>query len=313
MLSLLRDNERVATHAQLMELGLQWSTISYRIRPNGPWQRLYPGVVLAHSGRPTRREKLLGARAYAGEDSMVTGLPGLRLHDVKAAERRQLEVPHMLVPHEVRRSGHHLLVVERCRRLPDPVIRQGLPLAPLPKCLVDAARRESELDMVREAVAECVQRGKCTATELRDEVKRAARQRTALSRHALAEIEAGVRSVAEARIRRAVMASDLPVPLFNPTLWTPDGEFIGSPDGYFPHCAAGWQVDSFAYHLGRGQQLRTQRRQRSYAGYGVWLVPVSPVDGYDNPAAFVAELRALVRAAEARTLPDIIVRPADAS
>jgi len=235
------------------------------------------------------------------------------MHGVKSADRRGIEVPHVLTPHARRKTGHHLLVVERCRQPPVAVIRHGLAVAPVAKCLVDAARRESQLDQVRELVAECIQSDLCTVSELAGEVRRAARQRTALSRAALAEIDAGVRSVAEARIRRAVLASDLPIPLFNPQLFTPDGEFIASPDGYFVDCAAGWEVDSFAYHLRRGSYLNTQRRQRRVTIQGVLLMPVSPIDGYERPEQLVEERRGLVHMAARRELPDIVVRRTDAA
>ena len=239
---------------------------------------------------------------------MITGMPGLRLYGLRAADVGGWEVPHVLVPHDRRRNAHHFAVIERCRRPPEAVALKDIPVAPVAKCVVDAARRVSEPDVVRELVAETIQRGMCSVADLIREIHRSARQRTALTRAALAQIDAGVRSVAEARIRRAVLASDLPVPLFNPRLFTPDGEFIASPDGYFVNCAAGWEVDSFAYHLSRGSYLRTQRRQRQVTTYGVILIAVSPVDAASDQDAFIAELRGLVEMASRREIPDIVVR-----
>jgi hypothetical protein len=65
--------ERVATHAELLAAGVPESSLMYRIRPGGRWQRLLPGVVLMHTGTPTARERLLGCLAYAGPQSVVTG------------------------------------------------------------------------------------------------------------------------------------------------------------------------------------------------------------------------------------------------
>jgi hypothetical protein len=304
---LLRVNERVVTHAELIELGMPRSTITHRIRPGGPWQRVYPGVVVTHSGTITWRERLLGALQYAGPDAMITGEPGLRIHRVKVDRPKEPDLPHILIPHARRRTAHHLAIIERCRELPEPVMRLGLPVAPVAKCVADAGRRQAQPDRVRELVSACLQDRKCTVMELAAAVQHANRQRTALSREALREIDAGVRSVAESKVRKIVLATDLPEPLFNPVLRTLDGRFIASPDGYFPHCAAGYEIDSFAYHLRRKSYLETQRRLRRTARNGVLLIGISPVDAYEDPEGFVDELRQFIAFAEQRRLPHIVV------
>jgi len=286
------------------------STVTRWIAPAGRWQRVLPGVVAAHNGTITRRQCRLGALAYSGPDALLSGLSGLRMHRLRAAEHPGDEVVHTLVPHERRRSAHQFAVVERTRHLPSAVVIQGVRVAPLARCLVDACRREPTLEGVREMVVEAVQSGRCPPRELVVAVQQANRQRTGLVRRTLNEIAAGLRSVAEIRVSEAVLASDLPVPLFNPRLYLPDGTFIASPDGYFEQCAAAYEVDSFAYHLSRESYIRTQRRQRRVMGHGVLSISVSPVDAYEHPAAFVEELRSLVAAAEQRPTPAIVVRRA---
>ena len=76
----LGHHNRVATHAELLDLGVPASTITYRIRHGGPWTRLVPGVIVAQSGRPTAHQRLLGAIKYAGPDAVVTGVAALRRH-----------------------------------------------------------------------------------------------------------------------------------------------------------------------------------------------------------------------------------------
>ena len=73
----LGSQGHVATHAQLRELGVSMASITRRIGVGGPWQRLLPGVVLTHRGTPTRRELLLGARAFCGDDAVITGIDAL--------------------------------------------------------------------------------------------------------------------------------------------------------------------------------------------------------------------------------------------
>ncbi|HYJ70070.1 MAG TPA: hypothetical protein VEX15_20640 [Nocardioidaceae bacterium] len=290
-----------------MALGLPRSTITSRIRPSGPWQRVYPGVVVTHNGPISWRERLLGALQYAGEDALITGESGLRLHGVEIDRRRAGDVPHILIPHKRRRTSHHLAIIERCRDIPTPAVRYGLPVAPVAKCLVDACRRVEALDRARELVAACLQDRKCGVRDLAEGVRRANRQRTALSRIAIAEIDAGVRSVAEAKVKDVLEATEMPRPLFNPVLRTLDGRFIASPDGYFRHCAAGYEIDSFAYHLRRSSYLKTQRRFRRTVKHGVLLMGISPIDAYEDPHGFVDDLRGLIAVAEQRRLPHIVV------
>jgi hypothetical protein len=154
---LLKRQDQVATHDQLVQLGMPRSTVTHRILPSGPWQRLLPGVVAAHAGTITARERLVGATLYAGLEGVVTGRPGLRLHGRHTTDLRGPEVPHILIPHDRRRNAHHFAVIERTRNLPTPVLVAGLRVAPQARCLVDTVRREEPVDAVRGIVAECVQ------------------------------------------------------------------------------------------------------------------------------------------------------------
>ncbi len=308
---LLRRQERIATHAQLVELGMPRSTITRRILPSGPWQRVLPGVVATHNGTITQRERLLGALRYAGPGAVVTGRAGLRLHGRRTTGLPGPEIPHILVEHDRRRNAHHFAVIERTRKMPTPAVLAGVPVAPQARCLVDVARRQEHVDAVRDIVAECVQSGGVSPQALGEALKQANRQRTAGARLALAEIDAGVRGVAEARVAELVEKSDLPEAMFNAVLFRPDGTIIGSPDGYFCHCAAGYEIDSFAYHFGRRLYTRTQRRQRRVLGDGVLLMAISPVDAYEDPGAFIRELGDLIHVAEQRIPPDLIVRRRD--
>lgn len=308
---LLRSQERIATHDQLAQLGMPRSTITHRILPSGPWQRVLPGVVAAHTGTVTQRERLLAAVRYAGNGAVVTGRPGLRLHGRRTADLRGPEVPHILISHDRRRNAHHFAVIERTRHLPTPVFLAGLEVAPQARCLVDAARREEHVDAVRGLVADCVQSGGVSPRALAEALAMANRQRTAGTRLALAEIDAGLRGVAEVRVAELVERSSLPPTMFNAVLFRTDGTLIGSPDGYFPHCAAGYEIDSFAYHFRRRLYTKTQRRQRRVLRDGVLLMGISPVDAFENPEAFIEELGDLVQVAEQRVPPELIVHRRD--
>ena len=305
--ALLGRLERVVHHADLMAIGLSRSTICWRIGVRGPWQRALPGVVIAHRGIPTRRERLLASLRYAGAGAVITGLPALREYGVQAASKRS-HSPHVLVPHRRQITSHGFVVIERTRRPPEPVMRKGLPLAPVARAVVDACRRQETLDDVRELVAEVVQRRLCTPSELAEEVRRAARQRTALSREALREIDAGIRSVAEAKVRTALQRRRLPDMEWNVELYTPDGEFVGIPDGYWADLAVALQVDSMAWHLRPKKYRQTQQRRRSLDRHRVLVLGVSPTDALEDIDQLVSDLIALREQARERPVPVLVVR-----
>lgn len=300
--------ERIATHRELTAAGMAMSTITYRIRPDGRWQRLLPGVVAMHSGRPTTRERLLGALAYAGPDAVLTGMAALRLHGLRTATAGTVQV---LVPHGLHRQNHSYVVVERTRHMPAPQdVRAvtGLPTAPLARAVVDACRRLEDLNDVRNLVADAVQNHGLAITALAVEVRRAARQRTALGRRVLAEIEVGVRFAAEARARELIRQHGLPEPLFNCELVDADGNVIVTPDGYFPKWVCGYQIDSRRWHLSPDDYEWTTALRAYALRFRVILVPVTPTRVFTQPTGFVADLLGAIDTAKNRTPPTIAHR-----
>ena len=284
------------------------STITNRIRPNGPWQRLLPGVVLAHSGTATRYEKRLGALRYGGDDAVITGLDALVELKVRTAEQLSDPKVHLLVPHSSQRSSHGFAVVTRTRRMPVPVWRRGLRCAPLARAVVDACRRLERLDDVRELVADVVQNHACRPSQILVEVRAAARQRTALTRAVLKEIDAGIRSVAEARLREEFRRRGVPEPVWNKVLLTRDGEFVASPDAYWEAYGVALELDSMTWHLSPKRYRSTQARQRVLVVHNVDVLPVAPQDAIDDPAALCEQVMQKLRNAAGRPLPDLVVQ-----
>ncbi len=142
------------------------------------------------------------------------------------------------------------MLVERTDRVPLPVIRSGLPVAPVPRAVLDTARRLTDRDDVRALLAEAVQRGRCKPAELRREIDSGSGRGSALPRSVLREIEDGVRSVAEADARQLVLRSGLPAPIHNARLTDADGAFLAVVDSWFDAVGLAWEIDSYEFHLG---------------------------------------------------------------
>ncbi|HEY0998954.1 MAG TPA: hypothetical protein VGD83_04895, partial [Streptosporangiaceae bacterium] len=77
---LLEQQSCVVSRRQLLALGMKDNAMQYRVRRDGPWQTLLPGVYLAASGVPSFSQKEVAALLYAGPGSLVTGPTALMHH-----------------------------------------------------------------------------------------------------------------------------------------------------------------------------------------------------------------------------------------
>ncbi|MEV0677811.1 hypothetical protein AB0I60_14950 [Actinosynnema sp. NPDC050436] len=135
--------------SDLRAAGVSRYAINLRCRPGGPWQRVLPGVLLLAAAPPTRAQQVRAALAYAGPEAVLTGVDALREQGFP-----DLPLPpliHILQPVACRRTGRGDFFLERTTRLPKPVLKDGLPLAPPLRALLDAARQERHPER-REAV-----------------------------------------------------------------------------------------------------------------------------------------------------------------
>ena len=202
--TLLSQAGRVARTAELETLGVGRSTIHYRCRPAGPWQRVLPGILIAHNGAPTLHQHLTAALIYAKPGAMLTGACALRLRGLRSAPGTSIDV---LVPHERSRTSSGRVSVKRTTRLPAAQMINGLACAPIARSVVDACRATADLPAVRAMTAEVVQRGLCSVAALADELRACSTRGSALPRRVMQEISAGVRSVAEARARALILGA----------------------------------------------------------------------------------------------------------
>ncbi|HSK27817.1 MAG TPA: hypothetical protein VK894_12985 [Jiangellales bacterium] len=276
----------------------------------GPWQWILPGVTVLHNGPITHRQRLRAALKYAGPGAVLTGRTALRGKGVQGiADDGKV---HVLVEHSRQVSSTEFVVVERTRRLPRAGSVAGMPVvASVARAVIDAVRRTKGLDDVRAVVAAAVQQRRCTAAHLAAELRACQRRRTALANEVLTEIAAGIRSVAEARAREILRRRGIPEPLWNPTLRTAAGAFIGSPDAYWRDLALALEIDSTAWHLSPAQHRRTMAKHGRYTRHGITVLPYSPVAITDDPEAFADAVAEALAAAVTTLLPGVVVTAAD--
>ncbi|MGW6446175.1 hypothetical protein [Lentzea sp. NPDC055074] len=175
---------RVAPVAALLHIGLSPSLIDQRARPGGPWQRLFPSIVLLSRAGPSREQLVQAALLYAGEGAMLTAFDALYLHGMRSV-LPTADAIHVLAPRNSSAWGHAVLRLERTDRLPKPALRRGFHVAPLERAAVDAIRRTRSIPDTKAILDEVTHYVGIQA--LRAELAMAPRKGTTLARKLLGD------------------------------------------------------------------------------------------------------------------------------
>lgn len=301
--------EGVATVKQLVAAGVPERTAYHRCLDGGPWQSPLPGVVLLFTGEPTRRQLVLAALALAGPGAVVTGIEGCWRHGLRRGPQRLGDadafVVHLLVPagRQVRDVG--FVHVERTARMPEPQWRDGIPLAPLTRCCLDACRRLRREGDVAELLSDAVQRRLSTVLALSAELEAGSRRHTAMPRRVLRGVAEGVRSAAELDARKLWPSTGLPEPLWNVPVRTADGTPLGTADCWLDDVAMIWEIESGEWHMSPEDHDRTVVRAARFTAAGAVYVASKPRRIRLRRAEIVQMLRATYVQAARRPRPDL--------
>ena len=165
---MLEQQLDVMTREQAVAVGLTRHALRHRLRLEGPWQSLLPGVYLAATGSPTRIQQEMAAMLYAGPGSVITGLAAVRQHHIRGPVTELVDV---LIPASRRRQDADFVRLHRTTRLPTRVWQLGpLRYAVPARAVADAVRDLTSLRDVRAMVADAVQRGHCRVPDLSEEL-----------------------------------------------------------------------------------------------------------------------------------------------
>jgi hypothetical protein len=267
---------------------------------------LLPGVVLLSNGEPTDEHRVQGALLHARKEAVLTGTWALRRHGLDRIPD-QKEV-HVLISASRDIDDVGFVHVERTRHLPRPHLRGDLPVAPVPRAVIDAARRLTDEDEIQAMMAEAVQRRFCTTDMLTHELDQAGRAGTALPRKALAPLLDGAVSVAEADAWHLWRRSGLPPGQWNVAIYDVDGNYVATPDFWCDEVAFAWEIDSYRHHTSLEDHRATVARNARYAAAGIVVLQTLPSRLRTEPDVVLGELLAAFRAACNRPRP--IINPA---
>ncbi|HTU72464.1 MAG TPA: hypothetical protein VMG38_02995 [Trebonia sp.] len=282
----------------------------YRLRSDGPWRKVLPGVYATTTGVMTDDQRQMAALLYAGKGAVLTGSAAVRRHRLTCPGLNEVQV---LVPQGVHVASRDYVQILRTWRMPERTYSTNLiKFAPLPRAVGDAARAMQRPEHARAVVCEAVQKGTgCTLEDLVAELKAGPVAGSRLFRAALADLSHGIRSEAERDLKLLIDRTDLPTPIYNARLYLCDGTFLGMVDAWWPRAGVGAEVDSRQYHMGAGDYSATMARHNRIEGAGVHLFHFLPRDIRPLWPQLLATIRnAIIEGVRRPPLP-IITVPAE--
>ncbi|MFB9385015.1 hypothetical protein ACFFTK_17860 [Pseudonocardia petroleophila] len=294
----------VITARALVALGVPESTVYHRCRDGGPWQRLAPGVLLLSTGQPTSDQLVVAALLHAGADAVLTGLEACRRHRIRRGPASGASL-HLLVPHTRQVRNTWFLRIDRTRRLPHPVSRGGIPLAPVARAVADAARLLRSEREIAELISDAVQRNLCTVAQLVTELDAGGQHGSATPRRVLRDVRDGIRSAAELDAKKLWHRSGLPEPWWNAPVHDAAGRFLGIADAWWDDVALAWEINSYQWHLAPEDYAREQEKRARFTAAGAAILPTLPGRLRVQRREVTAELVASYRAAAARPRPPV--------
>ncbi|MBW0134465.1 hypothetical protein [Pseudonocardia abyssalis] len=295
----------VITARTLVALGVPESTVYHRCRDGGPWQRLAPGVVLLSTGPPTSDQLVVAALLHGGTDAVLTGLEACRRHRIRRGPSSGGSLQ-LLVPHTRQVRNTWFLRIDRTRRLPHPVYRGRIPLAPVARAVADAVRLLRSEREIAELFSDAVQKNLCTVAQLVTELDAGGQHGSATPRRVLRDVRDGVRSAAELDAKRLWSRSGLPEPWWNAPVHDAAGRFLGIADAWWDDVALVWEINSYQWHLAPEDYAREQEKRARFTAVGVAVLPTLPTRLRTQPREVLAELRASYTAAGARPRPAVL-------
>ncbi|MDP9101404.1 MAG: hypothetical protein M3N21_04570 [Actinomycetota bacterium] len=268
---------------------LSGKALRHRLRPGGPWREVLPCVYAGFSGTLAPRQRCRAGLLYAGHGSVLAGATACRLYGLHNVPETGLV--HVLAPSRNKRPGVAFVSVRRTRRRLPLIVRDGLPVCPVARAVVDTCRTLTDVGAVRALMAEAVQRRIVRLPALSSELAVPDMSGKRLALAVVAEVTVGVRSPAEAELRALLRTSTvLPEALWNHRLSDASGRFLAVPDAYFPAAGLVVECDSAAWHLSPEAWESTMQRHARLVAAGLQVLHISPRRRRDDSAAVLDEV-----------------------
>lgn len=282
------DVPRVLTTQAALDLGYSRHAIANKVSRER-WRRLVRGVYLTNSGEPTQRDWLRSALLWAGPDSVLAGIPALRLCGLRIECSDAPMV--LLVPVGSGRRSAGRIVVRRTKPLHDTRLVAGLPVASVARSVVEACLLATDIATVRDIATSAVQQRLCTLALIDRERAMVRRNGSAILRKVVAEIAAGAESVPECEVGDILRQAGITGFRQNVTIYDAAGQVVARGDVVWDEERAILEIDGARWHSGPGQWRRTMQRHNRLELLGYSVLHYPPADIRRDPQAFVEAVR----------------------
>jgi hypothetical protein len=258
------------------------------VGPHGRWQIVIRGVYATFTGELTPQQQLYAGLLYVGGETALTSVAGCRLHRMR--QLPDVQVLRWLIAHTRQRQSREFVKVERTRFMPRAVLIGAIPVAPLVRCVMDAARELRDLNEVRDVMMEAVQRRRTPISWLQEELERGPMPGSARPRLVINELIVGARAVSEAELVALLSSSrSLPPVHYNCTLLTPEGDFLAVPDAYIKRAGVAGEIQSLEHHLDSAAQESDMARRATLGRYDVHTIEARPSRVRTDGAGLLAD------------------------
>jgi hypothetical protein len=189
---------------------------------SGRWQRLRPGIFVAHTGPLTEGQRLWAATLACGDGAVLAGLTAARAGGLRRRPGSRVDV---LVPAAVRRNQPGRAILTATAMLPPIVVHRTTelldkdlalarpPCTAMPRSLIDAAQWASSDDEARAIVAAGCQQRLASPEEIFAVLQRMPRaRRRAVVREVIGYTASGVEWLSEMNFDKLCRANGLPPP-----------------------------------------------------------------------------------------------------
>ena len=154
---------------------------------------------------------------------------------------------------------------------------KDVPVAPLPRCVIDATREMRDLDQVRALMMESIQARHLTIAHLQLELEGGAIAWSARARRVMRELIAGAHSVPEnGFIGLCAGSAILPPAHHNCALLSLDGKLLAITDAYIKKAGIAGEVQSLEHHLDSAAQDADMARRSTLGGRDVITFEIRP-------------------------------------
>lgn len=300
----------LATRAQLTAAGFTRAAVRHAAKRD--WQQVRPGVFASHRGPLDAETRLAAAALWAGPHAVLTASLALHRHGFEQADTEEAI---FLVPVTARGRQDGRVRTVRTSRAVRVALHLGcVMVASIERSLVDLANLEAiPADDLKALTLSALQRRRTTCERLEGELDVAPRKGTAPVRRAAEVFARGAWSMPEAAFGDLVaQAPELPTMLQNVTLRTPEGEVLGTPDGFFPEAGVAVQVHSREFHSGYAEDgtdlwSATVEGDGVYPEHDVICIGITPRSIYQRPEQTLERIRTVVLRNVGRTYGPVLV------